>query len=573
MKRLMADAAHVPRPFDVVVVNEGRTIGRTGRAFWRWAWALEDMGIFVAIVDADIDSTTVEGRREMRRQADRAEAEYQTIRTRTQSGLQEKAQVEDSPHIGGRPPYGYRIHDKGRKGNSHLVVAEDEAATIRRVFSMMVTENLTLRQIAIRLHAEGIKCRSGVPWSSANLRDRILSRAVLDGEMIFRGDHAQIDANGKPVRGESIAIALPRILTEDQADRLRAAAAERARKSGRRRSAYPLTGRLISLCNTPCTGASNETMAHGRRNYRCNGKFERIPGQRTCDCSYLAADPIEARVWSEVVTLLGNVKGLGTPTPERVDMTGGSQTAHAHRIADLDRQINGMNAAIAAVRVASAKQQQSADALTAATKALREEVELLVEMRAEAAAWLGEIEDFRPRAVNLLEITKLTRDQLAAMTLEEQAEILALLHVKVTVEGPVPLRRTGMKCTVEAWYRAAKLDVPASDLSDDEWRLIAPLLPKGRNGRVRRSVEAIFAKARRGVPWPALRAEYGSTSTASQHFNVWSANGTWERINAVLADVTRVPLPELDLVPPIRIEARIDQRVMLITQESFRTEQ
>ncbi|OKI24244.1 hypothetical protein A6A07_04985 [Streptomyces sp. CB03911] len=487
--------------------------------------------------------------------------------TRTQGGLQEKAQVEGSPHIGGRPPYGYRIHDKGRKGESHLVVSDNEAAIIRRVYSMIVTDNLTLRQIAIRFNAEGITCRSGIPWSSANLRDPILSRAVLDGEVIFRGEHARLEANGKPVWGESVVITLPRILTAGQSDRLRATVAGRSRRSGRQRSAYPLTGRLISLCNTPYTGASNETMAHGRRNYRCSGKSERIPGQRTCDCSYLAADPIEARVWSEVVALLGSSWKFESLAAERVGMTEGNQTAHADRIADLDRQIRGMDAAIAAVIATSAEERQSADALTAATKALREEAKKLVDLRTEAAAWLGELEDSRLRAARLNELAKLSRDQLAEVPLEDQAQILALLRVKVTVEGPVPLRRAGVKCTVETWYRTAKLDVPASDLSDEQWKLIAPLLPKGRNGRVRRSVEAIFAKARRGAPWSELRAEYGSTSTASHHFNEWSVDGTWERINAALANVPRVPLPLLDLVPPIRIEGRIDRSVFLIAEE------
>jgi hypothetical protein len=43
--RLMFDAeirdTFGRRPFDVVVVPKGDRIGRTGRAFWRWVWALE----------------------------------------------------------------------------------------------------------------------------------------------------------------------------------------------------------------------------------------------------------------------------------------------------------------------------------------------------------------------------------------------------------------------------------------------------------------------------------------------------------------------------------------------------
>ncbi|MGV9903517.1 recombinase family protein [Streptomyces sp. NPDC003388] len=46
LKRLMQAARKTPRPFDMVVVNEGRGIGRTGRAFWKWVWELEDLGVY-----------------------------------------------------------------------------------------------------------------------------------------------------------------------------------------------------------------------------------------------------------------------------------------------------------------------------------------------------------------------------------------------------------------------------------------------------------------------------------------------------------------------------------------------
>ncbi|MGR8008229.1 recombinase family protein [Streptomyces hypolithicus] len=75
LQRLMADSVKTPRPFDMVVVNEGRAIGRTGRAFWRWVWDLEDLGVYVAVVDGDFDNSTDEGRARMRDAASYAEKE------------------------------------------------------------------------------------------------------------------------------------------------------------------------------------------------------------------------------------------------------------------------------------------------------------------------------------------------------------------------------------------------------------------------------------------------------------------------------------------------------------------
>jgi DNA invertase Pin-like site-specific DNA recombinase len=113
--RLMHDAEK--RLFDVVVVEKGDRIGRTGRAFWRWVWALEDLGIFVAIVDRGIDNTTQEGRAQMRREADYAETEWENIRSRTQGACRRKRTRRARRrrrHVAGRRPT-----DTASKGRGH----------------------------------------------------------------------------------------------------------------------------------------------------------------------------------------------------------------------------------------------------------------------------------------------------------------------------------------------------------------------------------------------------------------------------------------------------------------------
>jgi DNA invertase Pin-like site-specific DNA recombinase len=120
LRRLMDLARQRPRPFDVVVVAESRAIGRTDRAFWRWVWELEDLGIYVADAKSDIDNTTESGKEAMREEANYAFKEYGRIRQRTQSGIQEKA--EAGGFTGGRPRYGYRVENPGKKGISAIVV-------------------------------------------------------------------------------------------------------------------------------------------------------------------------------------------------------------------------------------------------------------------------------------------------------------------------------------------------------------------------------------------------------------------------------------------------------------------
>src|SRR5450759_4581466 len=71
------------------------------------------------------------------------------------------------------------------------------------------------------------------------------------------------------------------------------------------------------------------------------------------------------------------------------------------------------------------------------------------------------------------------------------------------------------------------------DLSDEDWALLEPLLPKSRkSARVddRKIMNAIFYVLRTGMPWRDLPARYGPYTTAYNRFNRWSRRGIWKRI-------------------------------------------
>ncbi|WP_225100475.1 recombinase family protein [Streptomyces sp. CoH27] len=571
LKRLMEDAQKTPRPFDIVVVPDGRVIGGKGRVFWRWVWALEDIGVYVAVVADDYDNTTSEGRKKMRRDADYAETEWETIRDRTQGGLQEKAELTPAAHIGGRPPYGYRIGNKGTPG-SYLVVDDAEAKVIRYVYELVVGEGLNLRKATIRLNVEGITARSGRAWTRDNLRDRVMSSPVLDGLLTFRGRHAQTDEDGNPVWGDSVEIELPRILSAEESAELRRKVAETAKRSSGQRWFYPLTGRVVSLCAKTYTGISFAAEGAGARFYRCAGNAPKDLSQKPCGCSRIDADALEGHVWQKVMEIASNSQKPQELAAEWIGTEDGNKSALMGRIADLDQQIEGMNASITAVIVATAKQSKSADAIEAATAALNEELQQLQNLRAEAAEWLMELEESDRYAEDLRALASMASKSFPDMTPQQQAAILSLLELKVTITGPVPNgRRGGVPCTVRAWYVATSLDVPATSLSDEDWAKVAPLLPKGRMGVVRRSVDAIFYKARTGKSWPDVVKETGATRMASKHFNAWTSDGTWDRVNAALADVERIPLPDPELLPPMIIEGRVDPSAMLYPEGRSRT--
>jgi len=77
------------------------------------------------------------------------------------------------------------------------------------------------------------------------------------------------------------------------------------------------------------------------------------------------------------------------------------------------------------------------------------------------------------------------------------------------------------------------------DLSETEWRLIAPLLPNKPRGvaRVddRRVVNGIFYVLRTGSPWRDLPERYGPYTTVYNRYNRWAKAGVWLQIFETLA--------------------------------------
>jgi transposase len=85
-----------------------------------------------------------------------------------------------------------------------------------------------------------------------------------------------------------------------------------------------------------------------------------------------------------------------------------------------------------------------------------------------------------------------------------------------------------------------------SDLTDEEWSQIEPLLPpekplgKEREVDLRVVLNGIFYRADNGIKWRALPREFGAWQTVYGYFRLWVQLGIWEQINAVLVRAVRL---------------------------------
>ena len=76
------------------------------------------------------------------------------------------------------------------------------------------------------------------------------------------------------------------------------------------------------------------------------------------------------------------------------------------------------------------------------------------------------------------------------------------------------------------------------DLSDEEWALLEPLMPKSRKSARaddRRIMNAIFYVLRTGMPWRDLPARFGYWKSVHQRFSRWAKSGVFDRIFRLLA--------------------------------------
>jgi len=107
-------------------------------------------------------------------------------------------------------------------------------------------------------------------------------------------------------------------------------------------------------------------------------------------------------------------------------------------------------------------------------------------------------------------------------------------------------------------YNREQLRYP-SDITDEEWTEIAPLIPPARRGGRKRSVDirevfnGLLYVLSTGCQWRALPKEFPPRSTVFDYFARWQADGTLGRIHSALyvrcrEQAKRSPTPTVCIV-------------------------
>jgi len=565
MDRLVRDAHK--HCFDRILVPQVDRIGRSARAAYQWAWDMADLGIYFISVREGIDTSTEAGWEQFKKHVTYSEMEWTRIKERTVAGRELKISYGGWP--GGPAPYGYKIvNDPTRVGESRkkfsvLVTDEHESAVLRIAVSLLVDDGLNLTDAAAELNKRGLHTRSGVPWQTGNLRNRLHSETIHAGYVVYRKTNRRSDkgkaalgADGSPVNGEEVRIGVPPIFPAERAAQLMSALKKIGFRNSRQEDrVYPLSGRIRGRCGEAYTGAGRE----GGRAYRCKGLLQ----APSCREPYFDADDIERVVWSELGRIVGDAVQVAEAAAGPADRLLGDKSKYEGRVAALTEKILNLEHLIERKVPEYIEAGVDPAILNASVAKMQEELSEACRQRDVAQEWLGEHGKSKRRAGSLVGMGGNALGHVGNMSLEEGREIFAAFDVVVHPSAMERTGKPGVKCPVTEWHWATGTFVP-SDPSDAEWAAVVEVLRPFFTKRhftskydIRQQFNGMLHRLRHGLSWCDMPLTWGPRNAIRERQLAWWQKGAWPKVMEVLnAELSGVPAHRRPNLPQLTVVCR-----------------
>ena len=238
-----------------------------------------------------------------------------------------------SVNVLGTAPYGYRYIDKHTGGGqASLEINDEEAITVRNIFSWMGRDRMSIGEVCRRLDNEGILTQKGKKHWDRSVIWAMLKNPAYKGEAAFGKTKTgkilpqirpQKHATGHPKKGYSvypveendwITIPVPAITSQALFEVVQEQLAQNRKtaRTRRRGASYLLQGLVVcarcqyAFYGKPVRNKRGDKIVHYAY-YRCIGTDGyRFGGQKVCDNKQLRTDALEVAVWDETVQFLEN---------------------------------------------------------------------------------------------------------------------------------------------------------------------------------------------------------------------------------------------------------------------------
>jgi site-specific DNA recombinase len=318
-------------------------------------------GVSIFYLDAPAIDSDPQARLLVQIQSVIAEYERAKISERSRRGKLFRARAGEA--VAWRAPFGYlRVPRQGDR-LAHLVINEEQAAVVRRIFADYTTGGLSLRQITLALNKEGIATPTGRYWSTGAL-GRLLRRETYVGRLQVntwkmvsdRGPGAQPRQVRRP-KEEWITVPCPPIIDEATFQAAGRTCAANTNFSARRlnpnEEAWLLRGLVFCECGTRSIVDRGQGPNGGIHYYACRNRLGLAGNERTCRQRTVRADGLDTFVFDQIRAALSSPEILlageqaiaaHRPTPDdellgaeltRLERRIEATTTERRRIADL----------------------------------------------------------------------------------------------------------------------------------------------------------------------------------------------------------------------------------------------
>ena len=367
-----------------------------------------------------------------------AEFEHATIVERTKVGMEKKA--KSGRFVGGYVPYGYTLDPE--KG---LVVHDEEALIVRKMFKMYALGKEGASAICKRLNEAGHRNRNGKKWGRRvvlyMLRNPVYVGKIRWREVLYEGTH-------DPLVSDVLFEKADAVLQERHEE-----SKGRQWHNGDERL---LTGIMrCARCGSHMFGGGGYKNGVHVPYYVCSKRFN----DHDCEQDYVRAELLESAVTEDIKTMFRDEQFMARVLAEANRQLGAEKP-------NLEKEISKVDAEIAKTRAAIDRYFAAFEAGSLAPEICNEKV---MDLRARQEELESEMRDLEARRERL-ELPAIDREMLARL-IDDFERVLA--------EGPNPkkkdlLRRLVKKVlvhsrrTIEIWYA---LPTPARFEDWHKWLL------------------------------------------------------------------------------------------------------
>jgi site-specific DNA recombinase len=410
------------RAFDTLLVFRVDRLSRKVRELAQMVDELTKNGVALKSITEPFDTANAAGKMMLQMLGVFAEFEHATIVERTKVGMEKKA--KGGKFVGGNVPYGYTLDPE--KG---LVINEDEALIVRKMFQIYTFGKEGSSAICKQLNEAGNRNRNGRKWGRRVVL-HMLRNPVYVGKIRWR--EVQYEGHHDPLVSD--------LLFEKAKEVLQARHEESKGRQFRNGSERLLTGIIkCAKCKSHMFGASGTKKGVRVPYYICSKRFN----DHDCEQDYVRAESLETAIIEDIKSIFRDEQFMARLWEEANKRLGAEKP-------DLEKEIARVDGQIAKTKGATDRYFEAFEAGTLKAELCNEKVRNLRTRMEELEGEKRSLEARRER----LELPAIDREMLASIV--DNFE-------KVMAEGPNPKKKHLLhqlvkkvlihsRQTIEIWY-------------------------------------------------------------------------------------------------------------------------